>query len=101
PASPSSPKRAAGPWCAPPASGSGSSTPGRCSTRPRGSTRGSADQEGGKPVVERDSMSRWACLKRPAWDNGATTKDGPGGSLREQRTEVPGPRPTLDRSAEL
>ena len=34
-------------------------------------------------------------------DNGASTKDGPGDSLRQQRAEVPGPRPTLDRSAEL
>ena len=28
-------------------------------------------------------------------------QDGPGGLLREQPTVVPGPRPTLDRSAEL
>lgn len=34
-------------------------------------------------------------------DNVSPTKDGPGDSLLAQRAEVPGPRPTLDRSAEL
>jgi hypothetical protein len=36
-----------------------------------------------------------------AWDNRSSTKDGPGDSLLAQRVEVPGPRPTLQRSAEL
>lgn len=32
---------------------------------------------------------------------GVINQDGPGGLLRQQPTEFPGPRPTLDRSAEL
>lgn len=35
------------------------------------------------------------------WDNESPTKDGPGDSLLAQRAEVPGPRPTRTRSAEL
>lgn len=36
-----------------------------------------------------------------AWDTRGTSKDGPGDSQRELQVVIPGPRPTLVRSAEL